>query len=208
MQDDIRDRYRTARRPKTAVPPTPRPAAPSAEEPKPSANKPKKSRKKLLFSLLTLVTILALAGGVWNLLHHASKPSQAETSPVPASIRQAVSFPIYFPNSKKLPAGYSFNSSSFSAGSGAVEFVIYNGQHKVVFTEQAQPSEQALQQFATSRIPLHNSVNTTNGTALVGAIGNNTIVSLPTSDNTWIIISAPVNINQTDLKTVLNSLIH
>lgn len=201
MQEDIRHRYNTRRRDYAVRPPTPKPPA---EPPQKQPKRPKRNQKPIYISIAILILIVA-AGG-WFVFHKTSSQAPAKTSPVPQNIKQAVSFPIYYPDAKKLPAGYTFNPASFSTGSGAVEFTVTNGGQKIAFTEQAKPSAQDLQNFASSRIPLHININTPVGTALLGAIGNNSVVSLPTNGSTWLLAFAPSNLSQTSLEAVLNSL--
>ena len=154
----------------------------------PPPKKPKK-RKKLKFILLLLAILILIASstGTWFYLHRS-------TSPVPKSIRQSVNFPIYYPDPKKLPAGYNLNQSSFkSINSDAIAYsVSYSNNKKLIFSVQKKPSDNELANFNKQYIPIHRQVLTLVGTATEGVIGSQTVVSLPANDsNAWIIITGP-----------------
>ena len=169
-----------------------------------------KATKKKRLALLAGVasTIIALgAAGTWR--HTAHRYA----SPVPKSITSSVSFPIYYPDQSKLPAGYTLDASSFKqpVQNGVNYTVDYGNRQELVFSLQPKPPASELQNFVANYIPLHNSFQAPTGQALLGAYntktGTETLVSLPTGSNTWIIITAPYNINQDQLKQVIGSLI-
>lgn len=155
--------------------------------------------------------LLALLGtSVWYIRTH--NQAHATPSPIPAYITKAVSFPLYYPMQKDLPAGYRLDLNSFKhpVQNGVVYAVVNDRGQKLIFSLQPKPSEGDLQNFTSSYIPLHNTYQTPSGQALLGAYktkeGTETFVSLPTNSNTWIIVTAPYNIDQTQLKQVLSSL--
>jgi len=55
-------------------------------------------------------------------------------------------------------------------------------------------------------MPLHTTLNTNVGVATIGALNNQSVVSLPTNTNAWLLITAPGNTNQDNLKTIIKSL--
>lgn len=127
-------------------------------------------------------------------------------NPVPKSIRQAVNFQVYYPNPDRLPIGYTLDESSFSSGNNAVLYsVSYGGKQKLIFTEQLKPSATELQNFDTSVIPLNTSLETNIGKATIGAARGETLVSLPTTGSTWIIMTGPYATPQNQLKQVLEA---
>ena len=199
MVNDIRP-ARGQRRDYTGGPIGGRPAP----QPQPPALPPKKvkksRRKRWIFGVLILLILSAGAASGWIFTHR-------DKSPVPKSVQSAVSFPIYYPDQKKLPNGYTLDTGSFSAGQdNAVIYKIHYGDNKTIaVTVQVKPPSSALQNFYSTRIPLHTTVNTSVGTATVGAIGTQTIVSLPTNGNSWLLITAPGNIDQSQLKQVLQA---
>lgn len=169
------------------------PTAPSA------AKKRRLVRKKVLSFIAIVILVIGAVLGGWVYSHR-------DTSPIPKSIQKAVNFPIYYPDPKKLPAGYSLDINSFSTSGQAVVYQVNNGSTKLVFSLQQKPSDQALQQFYTQHIPLHTTVQTVVGTATIGAIGTQTVVSLPTAKGSWILITAPGNYDQNKLKSILMSI--
>ena len=122
---------------------------------------------------------------------------------MPQAVAQAVNFPIYYPDQKKLPAGYSLNSNSFKylPGQGVLYYVSYDNGKRLVFTLQQKPSGSDLANFNKKYIPINRQVLTLVGTATMGAIGDQTVVSLPTDSNTWIIITGPADIYATSQLT-------
>jgi hypothetical protein len=164
--------------------------------------------KRLLISASGLIAalLIVVVGIRWVEWQHRY------TSPVPKNIVQGVSFPIYYPVQKILPVGYTLDLNSFEQPrQNGISYMVSNNKgQKLVFSLQPKPSSSALQNFEANYIPLNNSYQTANGQALIGAYntktGIETLVSLPTDSSTWVIITGPSNINQTQLKQVLSSL--
>jgi hypothetical protein len=142
--------------------------------------------------------------------------SAASSSPVPQSISKQVDFPIYYPDQKQLSSGYTFDKTSItSPAAGVILYKVnYSGYKKIIITIQKLPSDTEIQNFYSNYIPLRTKMQTRLGEAQVGArnIQSNgklitqTVVSLPTSEDTWILVTAPYDVNQGQLKQVLNSL--
>jgi hypothetical protein len=162
--------------------------------------------KRTVYILAGLILAAALvwaATGAYHHLHHKATPP----SPVPLSIRRGVNFSVYYPDPAKLPAGCSLNTASFSSGNQAVIYdVLCSSNKKIVFSVQQKPTATALQGFYKNHLPLHNDVKTNVGTAAIGAIGPQTVVSLPTNGNAWLIITTALPTNQTNLKQVLQTI--
>jgi hypothetical protein len=168
----------------------------------------KKNRSKLPTIILSVLGILIMLGGVaggWLFLHR-------EISPIPKSLRNSVNFTVYYPDPKKLPTGYSLNVSSFQIAqkNGVLYYVTYDGDKKIAFSVQEKISDVDLQSFYTNYMPLHQDFATPAGKAQIGASSSSgaekTLVSLPTNTNTWLLITAPLDINQDKLKQVLSSI--
>ena len=158
--------------------------------------------RRLLVSAGALVLIFLLGLGVVLISRYFS----VAPNPIPISVRQAVSFPTYYPNTNKLPSGYVLDKSSISASQNALVLSItYGHANLIVFTEQPLPKSNDLQQFYAQHIPLRTNLTTSIGQAAISALDNKTFVSLP-STKTWIIITAPTNINQSLLKQVILSI--
>jgi hypothetical protein len=128
--------------------------------------------------------------------------------PVPADVKQAVNFPVYYPQQDKLPAGYVLDTKSFVASDQAVIYAInYGDNQKLVVTVQKRPTDDELAVFYKNSIPIHKDVLTLTGKAAVGAVGEQTMVSLPTSDRSWLIMTGPADINRDQLTQVLQSIV-
>lgn len=126
---------------------------------------------------------------------------------VPASIRQQASFPIFYPDPQKLPGGYSLDKTSFSGNAQAVVYsVTYDTNKKIAFTVQQKPSDSELKAFYANQIPLRQEVKVPAGTAVIGVLNNQTLVSLPTETNAWLLITAPLDINQEQLQEVIKAI--
>ena len=158
--------------------------------------------QKKTFSL-TIILILIIVGLSGFFIFHAKR------SAVPAYITKQVSFPIFIPDSKLLPPGYSLDKNSFSVQrhEAVIYTVSYPQNQRLNFSVQQKPSNDDLALFNKNYIPIHRQVLTLIGTATEGAIGNQTVVSLPTNDGSWVLITGPQNIYGTDdLARVLNAI--
>jgi len=156
--------------------------------------------------------VFAASTAGWLLWRHrqiGGKPITS-TSPVPDSVSRSVNFPVYYPDQKKLPADYRLNSGSFTAPvkNGVNYSVSYGNGKKIVFSVQTKPADSELQTFNSSYIPLRVDYQTPVGQAEIGAYHNQTLASLPVVNGPWIVITAPPDINQNQLKQVLSSLKH
>ena len=134
-------------------------------------------------------------------------------NPVPLNVRSKLDFPIYYPVLSKLPKGYTLNLKSFSypTKNVLVFSVDYASNNKITFSEQKKPSATEIQAFYADYMPLRNNYQTPVGQAEISAYNNGgstleTVVSLPTNTSTWIIITAPPNINQNQLDQVLSAI--
>ena len=138
--------------------------------------------------------------------------SSDRISPVPKSILSSVSYPVYYPSDSRLPEGYALDKSSIELVNPKVVILVvkYDSNNMVVFNEQANPGATIINQYQSNYIPIHTTVWTPLGNAILGAYNDGhsikTVVSLPVTNGPWIIVTAPSNINQTNLKEVLDSL--
>jgi hypothetical protein len=165
--------------------------------------KPKKHRKLLYLS--TFIFFLMLAAG---LFYYFLFIKDKNTLPLPIS-RQTVKslqFDIYYPNKKMLPSSYVLNTSSFSYSEQTLIYTVTGGLSKIIFSNQLKPDNAQIQQFYATKMPLHTTLNTSIGTATIGSINGQTIVSIPTNTNTWVIMTAPQTVNQQDLSQIINSI--
>ncbi len=168
----------------------------------------KKTSSKLR-KIVTALLAVALIGGIgvagWLYTHRT-------ISPVPKDVSKKVSFIVYYPDPKKLPAGYTLDTTSFSnpQKEAVLYSVKYDNNKKIVFSVQPKPSEDELQNFYSNYIPLRNQLDVSIGHAEIGAynLKNDlkTMVSLTTKTSTWLIITAPSDVNPDMLNQVLASL--
>ena len=133
-------------------------------------------------------------------------------NPVPRDIRRAVPFPVYYPQSSKLPAGYVLNESSFrQAQPGVIIFSIgRSGGQRVIVSEEKPPPQNTIDDFLKAYIPLNTEISTKLGTAKSGAFGSapnlRGIASLVVKNGPWIILTSPANTSQSDVKAIIESL--
>ncbi|HET7320232.1 MAG TPA: hypothetical protein VFI84_01435 [Candidatus Saccharimonadales bacterium] len=158
----------------------------------------KRQRIKVVAGTLLIIAMLSI--GILQIAH--------TTSPVPKTVAQSVKFPVYYPDPKKLPKGYILDTDSFAnpLNQGVQYAVGYDGGKKIVFTVQTKPSDNDLQAFNNSYIPLRIDYKTPLGQAEIGAYQLQTLVSVPINNGPWVIITAPGDINPADLKQILLAL--
>lgn len=155
-----------------------------------------------IFSSLFIAVVLIL-----GLIYLLNKKSNYLPYPISEQAVKQLGFNIYYPDRQLLPGGYSLNMNSFSSANQVLIFsVSYNNNQNIVFSEQMKPSDSRIQTFYSKYIPLNTSLSTSIGVATIGAITTQTIASLPTNTNTWIIITAPRNINQAKLGQVIKAI--
>ena len=154
-----------------------------------------KAKIIVLFCIVILIVVVSLC------LRLLGPPYD----PIPLSVRQTVSFRIYYPDQSKLPIGYSLDIKSISASNQAVVYVIRsNSGQKLNVSIQARPSAAQLIYFDNSIIALHTQINTNIGKALIGAINSQAVLSLPVGGS-WILITAPGSFNQSTLQRVIDT---
>ena len=178
----------------------------------PHSNKSRKLAKAGSFVVSTLITLALIAGTAAVFIVYKNIYS----SPVPKNISKQLDFPVYYPDQKKLPKGYLLNASSFKIPQQGVLLysIDYGNNKRLVFSVQKQPSDDEIQAFYANYIPLRNKIHTVLGDAEIGARNTQdtnkpitqTVVSMPTNKGSWVILTAPYDINQNDLKQTLNSL--
>lgn len=129
------NRYDTRRRNYVIkVDDTTEPASPPVK--KSSAHRPDGHKMSSYTAKIFLGLIcLAIIAGILVLWRYTvNRPSD----PLPASLRQSVSYAIYYPT--KEPAGYKFDSSSIQNSNGALSYSLTKpGSQPIVITQQATP---------------------------------------------------------------------
>lgn len=209
MDNDIRNRYRGRYadqpiRNRAYAPPTPvTQDLPAPAQVPASARRPKRSagrRFALAGGLLLLIVFLA-AGAAWLRL------AAAKNSPVPQNIASSVNYPVYYPDSKKMPFGYSLDPQSFKTpSSNVVVYSVANGDsQKMAVSLETKPSNSQLQSLINRSFPLNSKVQTSLGTATIGSANNQTVALLPAA-KALIIVTATQSVDQSDLIQLLKSL--
>jgi len=160
-----------------------------------------KTFKRLAIPLIVIIIVFLLIS-VFH-MHRSVKTFD----PVPGNIRRQVNFNIYYPNPNKLPTGYKLNLNSFQSSNQIVLYTVsYGNGNRLIFTIQQKPSDSSLKTFYKVHLPLTIPIQTSVGDAALGALNNETVVSLPTNTNAWILMTAPLNANQSQLKQVIKSM--
>lgn len=173
------------------------------------ASPEKKKRRRLHISkwfVIGIILFLIVTGGVvfyvTNLKSNNNLPL-----PIPKQTAATLGFDIYYPNQKLLPAGYVLNKNSFSYNDQALIYTVsYGNNQHVAFSVQRKLSSDQLAQFYAKNMPLRINLDTDIGTAALGSINLESVASLPTNTNSWLLISAPGGINQSEFKEVIKSL--
>jgi hypothetical protein len=160
-----------------------------------------RNRLKKYLILLTLIILIAAGFSLWQ-------HKQQTKSPVPANIQKAVPYQIYYPDKTRLPQGYYIDQTSFAnpVKNGVTYSVVDPSNRKLVFSLQQRPSDNDLTSFYGSYIPVKIELDTDNGKAESGIYNQKSLISLPIRDGPWVIITAPKDINQAQLKQILSSL--
>lgn len=162
-----------------------------------------RGRFLFLFGVIGVILIVVIA---------FSGPSQ---SPIPKSILSSVSFPVYYPDPGRIPAGYSLDSKHIERiNPGVVILFISRGAEAqyVVISEEANPGSPVINHFLADNIPLHSNLSTPLGTAAIGAYNDGreerTVISLPViNGGPWIIATAPGNANLAQFSKIVEVLI-
>lgn len=159
--------------------------------------------------LVQLALIVVLAAVVGYLLINPTAPKQSVyRGVVPQTIARAVNFKVYYPDPAKLPAGYVLDKNSFKnpVKNGVSYAVNYGDGQQLVFSVQPKPSDSELQAFTANYIPLKLDFQTPLGQGAIGAYQLKTLASLPIIKGPWVVVTAPGDVNQDNLKQILRSL--
>jgi hypothetical protein len=167
------------------------------------------ANKKAQLWAVVVIIIIIIVIGTFLLAAQARRHMQSSlvNSAVPYGIRQRVDFTIYYPDNNKMPAGYRYNPSTLHATKNAADYAIdKDGTQLFAVTIQSKPSAAALQTFYTHNLPLSTIIVTPIGTANVGTINLQSVISLPTNGNSWLILTTPQPIQTATLTKILNAM--
>jgi hypothetical protein len=169
------------------------------DETEPSTDRKHRWFKRRWIWTPIILVILAAAGLV------GIKISQS-TSPIPKTIKQQIGFSIYYP--QKLPTGFSVDKSSWRIPEQNVVLLtlLYQGK-KLVISQQPKPVGFDIDNFYQTKVANLAQFLAPAGQSAVGTISNgNGFGSVVTTDNTWIILSAPKGIEAGQLREVIQGL--
>lgn len=162
-------------------------------------------RRWLIIGAVTVVVVGGATGGaLWVRQNQIKK---ANSCLFPAAIQEQVSnLTLFCPNPKRLPKGMSADLAGASAGGGAVIYIVHDGAATISISQQKQPTDSQLNTFTANVIPLYITLPTALGTARIGATQNQSLASLPTKQQTWMLVATPKNYSIDRLSALLKSL--
>jgi intein/homing endonuclease len=166
-------------------------------------NKPrrKKSKKKWFIGVI-FILLLATGVSLWILTHGNSNYSQLRKDL--AQAQKEVSFPVLVP--EKLPKDFAYKKGSVKTSSGIVLYSLQDGKDKSVsVSQQAKPAISNFDDFYNRVLTNRTSVLSTQGKAVLGTNGSQTIGSLIT-DKAWILLNTTSHIDNHTLSELINSL--
>lgn len=163
----------------------------------------KSSKRAALLTLLSAVTVGLGVSGYVNFKTNSTKLDIARNTIVQPT-DQRISIPVYYP--QNLPNGYSYNSDAKVLETNVFYFSV-TGPHKQLFyiTQQSIPVSFDFVNF-NKKFLTPVSFNADAGAVTAGQVGMNTIGSIKTNKNTWILINSATADSLTQLETIARSL--
>jgi hypothetical protein len=161
----------------------------------------KKSKKKWFLGVF-FVLLIAAAVSLWILTHDNSNYHQLRKDL--AQAQKEVSFPVLAPD--KLHDGFTYKKGSVKTSSGIVLYSLQDGKDKSVsVSQQAKPAISNFDDFYNRVLTNRTSVLSTQGKAVLGTNGNQTIGSLITGKS-WILLNTTSHIDNHTLSELISSL--
>lgn len=156
------------------------------------------------WQLIILIPSIAVIGGLGTYF------VARDSNPIPPKIQKSVQFPLYYP--QQLPKGWQVDSNSFSQGSNVVLFRITdknNTSKGVSVTIQPQQDTFDIDRFYKETLTKSTQFTTSLGQAAIGEGTLGTRVGSIVTGESWILVTAPKdNATNSDIRTILSSLIH
>lgn len=210
--DDMRNRYRVARRdyslPPDQTPPTPQPAAsvhdslrgayqpppgaarsepeptqqPIQRQPPPVHHVKPRKPKKKLKKFVISAIILLILAGGGLYAY----PKYVSANPFSADIQTNAGFSLLYP--QKLPAGYTIDKTSIKLSNGVVIYAATKGDLRIVFTLQKVPDSFDFATFYKQELSNSQQYDTPYGQAVIGKNNDRFLGSL-TSGSSWLLLS-------------------
>jgi hypothetical protein len=165
---------------------------PAADKPQTAQPVAKRSYRVALITIVILAAILIPAVYIVN----------KNQNPLPRSIANQVTFPVYLPNNSR---GVTIDRGSYSFQEGALTYTARTPDNSQVFlSEQAVPKTFDLTTFL-QHIKNKHTLTNAYGQGQAGISENNLVISEIIGD-TWIFISGPINMKPEQLVLVFQSL--
>jgi hypothetical protein len=161
----------------------------------------KESKKKWVLGVI-LVALVAVSASWWIFLRDNSNYSHLKKDLGQA--QKNVSFPVLIP--EKLPSGFTYKKGSVKTSFGIVLYSLQDGKDKSIsFSQQAKPPISNFDDFYNRVLTNRTSVLSTQGKAVLGTNGNQTIGSLITGKS-WILLNTTSHIDNHTLSELISSL--
>jgi len=158
-------------------------------------------RKKILIVVIACGVLAGLIGGfiVWKQLNQQPWPA-----PEIIAAQQSSSFKLYYPQS--LPQGFHFQKGSLKQSSGVVIYeLLFDGNKKLFISAVPKPRGVDFNDFYNRILSNESAVLSTQGKAVIGNAGGQTIGSL-VSSSSWVTINTQASIASQTLQAILSSL--
>jgi len=162
-----------------------------------------KPSRRVVLGMVILVGIFGV-GAVGYIYFKSNNAKSSTLSAFSQPIDARLTIPVYYP--QDLPAGYIYNNDSKILKTNVFYYSV-TGPRNSLFHVTQQPIPESFD-FATfnKKLLTPDTFNATSGTVTAGEVGVNTIGSVKTDKNTWIIINSSAPNSVTQLETVARSL--
>jgi hypothetical protein len=164
----------------------------------PSTKLRRLTKKQYVWLIGLSVALIAAAGITFWLLRRSSF--------FPVKLADSVSFDLYYPDQKKLPDGYVADGSKASTNGQVVIYSVKYDNKAIVLTIQKKPSMSDIENFYSKQLPIRNTITTRIGTATISSLNSQKFASVLTNGDSWIIITAPEDIDSQAFQQVVQSL--
>jgi hypothetical protein len=159
------------------------------------------NRRRLAVLVSGGIIVIALL--VWGAWAFATRPVWPNPQLITAS--KTADFPVYYPTT--LPSGFSYvkGSAKLSADVFIYALAYDGGKHQLHISVEAKPAGVQFDDFYTRILNNESDVLSSQGKAVIGNAGGQTIGSLVT-DKSWVTLNTPSNIDTDTLKALIGSL--
>lgn len=158
--------------------------------------------KVLAGIILLLAAVAAIFFFVFN---QSQKESYNSLEADLKNVQNSASFSVYIPS--PMPSGFTYEHGSVTLSQGILFYpLIYSGgTKKLSVSQQSKPDKTVINDFYDSGLTEVLEVNSTEGKAVLGTNGTQTIGSLVT-DKTWVFVTAPSEAEKLAIEKILANL--